>query len=249
MKKSYVLLSALGIIILGAVMVSAFYFSNRDTSQDRFSVVGSGTIYAKADIASLTVGLKTEVQKTAAKATKESTKTMNTIVSEVKDLGVEAKDIKTTNYRLNPVYNWTKDEGQQLIGYEVSQDVTLKVRDLEKIGDIIAKTTEKGANQIGNINFTIDDEYELKNDARALAITKAKEKAEMIALESGMKLGDITNVYENSYSYQPRTFDYSNAKMEMASSVMGAGMDESGPSIETGQNEVRVEVTLTYKIK
>ncbi|MFA6416914.1 MAG: SIMPL domain-containing protein [Patescibacteria group bacterium] len=247
MKKSQVFLATLGMIVVGAVIVGAFYFSNKVDAQDRFSVTGSGTVYAKADIASLTVGLKTEVKKTAAEATKNSTEKMNAIVAAVKNLGVEDKDIKTTDYQLSPVYNWTEKSGQTLVGYQVSQNVTLKIRDLEKIGDIIAKTTEQGANQVGNIGFTIDDEYDLKNQARTLAIEKAKEKAGMIANESGLKLGKLVGVYESSASYVPM-MDYSNVRLEMKS-VAGADTAISSPSIESGQNEVKVEVTLTYKIK
>jgi uncharacterized protein YggE len=246
MKKGNVFLAALGIIIVGAVIVGAFYFSNKTDAQDRFSVSGSGTVYAKADIASLTVGLKTEVKKTAAEATKDSTDKMNAIVLAVKNLGVEDKDVKTTDYQLNPVYNWTEKDGQKLVGYQVSQNITLKIRDLEKIGDLIAKTTEQGANQVGNIGFTIDDEYDLKNQARALAIEKAKEKAGIIAQESGLKLGKIVGVYENADSYVP-TMDYSNVKLQMNSTDAGAAV--SSPSIQSGQNEVKVDVTLTYKIK
>lgn len=248
MKKAHVFLSALGILVIGASFILAFYFNNQKNNDDRFSVVGSGTVYAKADIANITIGLKTETKKTAAEATKDSTDKMNDIVSAVKDLGVEEKDIKTTNYHLNPVYNWTEKNGQQLIGYEVSQNVTLKVRNLESIGDIIAGTTEKGANQIGGINFTIDDEYELRNEARGLAIEKAKEKAQMIADESGMELGKIKSVYENGY--QPvMDYAYSNAYKEVSAVEMDQAAGITAPSIESGQNEIRVEVTLIYEVK
>jgi hypothetical protein len=171
---------------------------------------------------------------------------MNEIMIEVNKLGIEEKDIKTSNYNLSPVYNYTNDRGQELIGYEVIQNISLKIRDLSKIGDVIAKTTEKGANQIGNINFTIDDEFELKNEARELAIEKAKEKAALISEQSGMELGDIKGVYESYNEYQP-VMAYSNAKLEMG---MGGVADAlAAPSIQAGQNEVRVEVTLTYEIK
>jgi len=246
MRKEHFILSLAGMIVLGAVVSLAFYFPNRLNNEDRFSVTGSGTVYAKADIANLTVGLKTEVRKTAAQVTKENSEKMNEIIAAVKELGVDEKDIKTTDYRLSPVYTWIEKEGQRLLGYEVSQNIALKIRDLDKISDIIAKTTEKGANQIGNINFTIDDEYELKNEARRLAIEKAKEKAEAIAKESGMKLGKIKSVHENSY--QP-IYDYSNAykEMRLESYDQAAGM--VAPSIEAGQNEVRVEITLIYEVK
>ena len=218
----------------------------KTNNQDRFSINGSGTVYAKSDIANIEVGLRTGTKKTAAEATKDSTTKMDDIIKELKKLNIDEKDIKTTNYNLNPVYNWTDKTGQQLVGYEVNQNLTLKIRDLSKIGDVIAKTTEKGANQIGNINFTIDDEYELKNQAREMAIQKAKEKAELIAKQSGMKLGEIKSVYENA-DYNPSPIMYTNAKMDMAAGAVNESL--SSPSIQSGQNEIKVDVTLVYEVK
>jgi len=245
MKKSHVFLITLGILAIAAVAIVAVIMADKVNNQDRFSVVGSGTVYAKADIANLQIGVRTGAKKTAAEATVDSTNKMNDIVAVIKGLGVEEKDIKTSDYNLSPVYNYTNDKGQVLVGYEVTQNLTLKIRDLSKIGDVIAKTTEKGANQVGNISFTIDDEYALKNQARELAIGKAKEKAVMIAQQSGMKLGEVKSVYENSDPVVSPIM-YSNAKMDSAASI-GGGI--ASPTIQSGQNEVKVEVTLTYEVK
>jgi uncharacterized protein YggE len=245
MKKAYTFLITLGILAIAGVSAFSVWSATKPNNLERFSVTGSGTVYAKADIANLSVGFKTTVKKTAAEATKENADKMNEIISAVKTLGVEAKDIKTTNYSLRPVYNWTEKEGQQLVGYEVSQNADIKIRDLDKIGDIIAQTTAKGANQVGDISFTIDDEYQLKNEARELAITKAKEKAEIIAKQTGMKLGKIKGVYESSVTPMP-VYDYTNARKEMLSADAG---NVSAPAIESGQNEIKVEVTLNYEIK
>jgi len=245
MKKSYVFLSTLGVLAVAAIVIVALVMANKTNNEDRFSVTGSGTVYAKADIANLEVGLKTGAKKTAAEATKESTVKMDDIIQELKKLNIDEKDIKTTGYNLSPVYNWTDKTGQQLVGYEVSQNLTLKIRDLSKIGDVIAKTTEKGANQMGNINFTIDDEYALKNQARELAIQKAKEKAVMIAQQSGMKLGAVKSVYENSNPVVSPMV-YSNAKLDMTA---GGAESLSSPSIQSGQNEIKVDVTLMYEVK
>jgi len=245
MKKGQIFLVALGILAIAGVAATAVVMANQQNNQDRFSVTGSGTVYAKADIANITVGLRTDVKKTAAEATKDSTEKMNAIITSIKDLGIEEKDVKTTDYSLNPVYNWIDGKGQVLQGYQVSQNVSVKVRDLDKIGEVIAKTTEQGANQIGNVSFTIDDEYELKNEAREMAIEKAKEKAEMMAEQAGMKLGAVKSVYESADVAYPVPM-YANAKLEMASDqAVGLG----APSIQTGQNEIRVEVTLVYEIK
>ncbi len=245
MKKSQVFLATLLILAIAAIVIVALALANKTNEQDRFSVMGSGTVYAKADIANIEVGLKTEAKKTAAEATTDNTNKMNEIVGEIKKLGIEDKDIKTSNYNLNPVYNYTSLKGQELIGYEVTQNLILKVRDLNKIGDVIAKTTGKGANQIGNINFTIDDEFALKNQARELAIQKAQEKAGLIAKQSGMKLGEIKGVYESSEPVPPIVYNYSNAKMDL--SAGGRGIES--PSIQSGQNEIKVDITLVYEVK
>jgi len=110
---------------------------------------------------------------------------------------------------------------------------------------VIAKTTEKGANQIGGVNFTIDDEFALKNQARELAIKKAQEKAIMIANQSGMKLGEVKGVFESSDSSYPVMSNYSNAKMELSSGASAI----STPSIQSGQNEIKVLVSLVYEVK
>ncbi len=245
MKKVYVYLATLIILAVAAIVIVALVMANKVNNQERFSVNGSGTVYAKADIANLEVGLKTGAKKTAAEATVESTNKMNDIISALKGLGIEDKDIKTSNYNLSPVYNYTQDKGQELIGYEVTQNLTLKIRDLSKIGDVISKTTEKGANQVGNVSFTIDDEFALKNQARELAIKKAQEKAELISKQSGLKLGELKGVYENADQAVPVMMNYTNAKMDSAS--IGGGI--ASPTISSGQNEIKVDVTLTYEVK
>lgn len=239
---------ALAVILILAVtgiVVTSLLVLKQKQTQDQFSVTGSATVYAKADIANIEVGLKTGTKKTATDASAEATNKMNKIMEAVKTLGIEEKDIKTSGYTLRPVYNWTEARGQYLVGYEVSQNVALKIRDLGKIGDVIARTTEQGANQIGDISFTIDDEYELKNQARELAIKKAEEKAVSITEQTGMKLGKIKNFFENFAV--PSPINYSNIRME----AKNDSYDEVllSPEIQPGQNEVKVDVTLVYEIK
>ncbi|MDD5397264.1 MAG: SIMPL domain-containing protein [Candidatus Moranbacteria bacterium] len=244
MQKINALLIGLVVVAVGAVLIVALVTAGKNKEQDRFLVLGSGIVNAKADIANINVGLKTGAKKTAAEATQEATLKMNNIIEALKNLKVDEKDIKTSDYNLNPVYNWTDGKGQELVGYEVAQTLTLKIRDLNNISEVIARTTEQGANQIGNISFTIDDEFALKNQARELAIEKAQEKAAMIAKQSGMKLGSIKNVVENENQDVRPVF--ANAKMDASAS---GNAPLPAPSIQTGQNEIRVDVTLTYEVK
>ena len=245
MKKSQVFLASLLIVAVAIVILGAFKFSNQQKTVDRFSVSGTGKVYAKADIANISLGFKTETKATAAEAATDSSNKMNAIIAAVKILGVDDKDIQTSNYSLNPVYNWTQDKGQQLTGYEVDQTLDLKIRDLTKIGDIIAKGTENGANQIGGISFTIDDETALKDQARALAIKNAEDKANLIAKQSGMKLGAVKDVQETQ-SNSGIVPMYATAKMDLAA---GSAAPVPAPTIATGQNEIQVDVNLVYEVK
>jgi uncharacterized protein YggE len=244
MKKGKFVLGLLLILATTAVSIVSVVMALKNNNQDRFSVAGSGTVYAKADIANIEIGLNTDTKKTAAEATVDSTNKMNAITAALTKLGVADKDMQTSNYTLSPVYNYTNAKGQELVGYQVTQTLTLKIRDLTKIGDIITNTTAQGANQVGNISFTIDDEFALKNQARELAISKAKENATLIATQSGMKLGEVKSVIENTD--QPITpIMYTNAKLDMTA----GGAQAVTPNIQTGQNEIKVDVTLVYEVK
>jgi uncharacterized protein YggE len=241
-KHYYVWFKLLALLCVTAIVIVSVVMALKSNEPDyQFSVSAVGKVFAKPDIANLSVGFQTEVKKSAAEAVKENTDKMNQVVEELKNLGIESSDIKTTTYSLNPVYDWTEKSGQTLRGYQVTQQVTIKIRDLDKIGEAIAKTTEKGANQIGNINFTIDDEDALKSQAREEAIVKAKEKAVKVAELAGIKLGKIVNVYENQVYYPTPTRYYGEVGM-------GGGGSEA-PAIEAGENEVVVEVNLIYEVK
>jgi hypothetical protein len=238
------IMHVLAILCITAIVIVGFVMLKKDNNMpNQFNVSGLGKVFAKPDIANLTIGVKTEVKATAAEAVKENTKKMNDIIGVLKDIGIEEKDIKTVNYSLNPSYDYSSSK-QRLIGYEVSQNVNIKIRDLDKIGETISKTTEKGANQIGNIDFTIDDENELKAEARDLAIEKAQAKAKDISKKTGMKLGKIINVYENQY-YAPQT-NYLSKDMAYG---IGGGAGIPAPEIQVGQNEVMVEVNVVWEVK
>jgi uncharacterized protein len=238
--KVLILLSVVAIVLVSVVMAL-----RRNDINYQFSVSATGKVTAVPDIASVTVGVYTEAKATAADAVKENTEVMNEIISSLKGIDIEKKDITTSNYALSPVYDWTDKEGKELLGYEVRQNITIKIRDLDNIGKTIQVTTEKGANQIGGVSFTIDDPEELQAEAVSIAIEKAKAKAEHLVDESGIKIGKIINIYQN----QPYGMDYrvNKAYSEVDAIGMDAGMIE--PSIEVGEQEVVVEVTLVYEVK
>ncbi len=215
--------------------------------RNSFTVSGKGRIFAKPDIAVLFLGLKTERQKTASDAVTENTKKMNEVYSKLKSNGVEEKDIKTTGYYLNPVYDYAREgsAGPDLLGYEVMQNVDVKIRDLSKVGVIIKAATDAGANQVGNISFTIDDPENLKAEARAEAIAMAQAKAKTMAKAADFELGDIMSIYENEVPVGPMPY-YDKA---VSIGGIGGGGSVPAPEIQAGQNEIVVEINVTYQIE
>ncbi|PIT90476.1 MAG: hypothetical protein COU22_01965, partial [Candidatus Komeilibacteria bacterium CG10_big_fil_rev_8_21_14_0_10_41_13] len=152
-KHLIVLLVVAGLIAMGIISLIRERIVNPYRYQISFTA--EGTAFIKPDIAQITLGVKTERQPKAVDAVKENTKMMNEIISVIKEQGVEEKDIKTTSYNLNPAYDYEPQSGRSVLrGYEIYQNVTVKIRDLDKIGAIIEASTGAGANQVGNINFT-----------------------------------------------------------------------------------------------
>ncbi len=212
------------------------------TLRDTIEVKGEGKIDVKPDIALITFSVIKE-SRSIAKAQEQNAQIASSIIKNLKDLGIKENDLKTTNYSIYPRYEYNRETGKRnLIGYEVRQNLEVKIRDFSEIGKIIQESTNLGANQIGGLNFTIDDQIKAKSDARAKAIVDAKLKAKILAKQLGIRLGDVISFYESG--------DYIPVYRTQA---MGGGdlKEESVmpmPEIEPGTNEIRVNVTLTYKI-
>jgi len=243
------------LIIVGIVLLVSFtVWVNVDIQNkvretgNTITVSDTGEVYAKPDLALTTFSVITE-EKTVAEALSKNTEKMNAIIDFVKGQGVEDKDLKTTSFNVYPRYEWREEKAEippypsgerVLVGYEVRQSLEVKIRDMEKIGTIIEGATEAGANQVGDLQFTIDKEDELKAQAREQAIEKAKTKAEELASQLGVNLIRIVDFSEGVTI--PR---YYGLEKEAA---MGLGGGET-PQIETGENKIEVTVTITYEIK
>jgi len=222
------------------------YIGQEIEAKNTITVSDKGEIYVKPDLALATFSVINEA-KTVTEAMTENTKKMNAVIDFIKGKGVEDKDLKTISFNIYPRYEWQKGEtcvppcpeGKRvLVGYEVRQSLEVKIRDMTKIGEIIEGATTAGANQVGDLQFTIDKQDELKKQAREEAIEKTKAKAKELAQQLGVKLVRITNFTESGVV--PIPYPY---YMEKA-----AGLGEA-PQIETGENKIEVNVSITYEIR
>lgn len=210
--------------------------------RDTISVSGTAKMSVKPDIARMNVGVLS-TGKTVAETQKQNTDKMNAITSAIKGFGVKDDDIQTSNYNIYPQYDWT--DGKQILrGYQVSQNLSIKIRDLEKIGDILAKAGELGSNQIGGISFEVDDTVALQKQARDKAIVDAKEKAQALAKSLGMQLGKVVSFSEDSGSYPTPMYYNSYEKVSMDS----AG-SAPAPDVQSGSLDVSKSVSITFELK
>ena len=152
----------LGILSWNAVKAHN-YIGVSDESKHSIAVSGEGEASAIPDIAKIQLGFSLE-RKTVAAAQAENTAKINEIIKKLKEeFKIEAKDMKTENYSINPRYDW-RDGRQILRGYEVSQSLSLKIRQLDDISLILDAAGAIGLNQIGNLSFEIDEPESLKSE-------------------------------------------------------------------------------------
>jgi uncharacterized protein YggE len=201
------------------------------------SVSGEGKVYTKPDIALVNLSVVSEGKKVADVQNENTSKT-NKVIKFLKESGVEEKDIKTTGYNLYPVYNY-EARTPQIVGYSITQTVEVKVRNLDKVGDILEGAVTNGANQISSLYFKVDKDEEFKEQARKLAIEDAKDKAEKLASQLGVKLIKISG-YNEGGGVSPI---YRDVKAEGYG--IGGG---ASPDIQIGESEIIIDVTLIYEI-
>ena len=232
-----------GVTVAGGEGELKFSLGNQ---QEGIWVNGTGTIYAKPDIAVLRLGI--EVQRsTLADAQADAQVAMDNVMEALKDQGVKEEDIQTQYFNIQHIQDWDKyydeREGEPvIIGYRVTNVVSAKIRDVEKAGEVIDAAAEAGGDltRIDGISFTVDDPSPYYKEAREEAVKYAKEKAEQLATAAGVKLGSPVYITENTYYPSP---NYISRDMAVAESAGGV----STP-ISAGELEITTTVQINYSI-
>lgn len=204
---------------------------------DTFNVSGEGKVAVAPDIALINVGVAAQAP-TVKAAQDQLNANTNKVSKAIKQLGIEEKDIQTSNYNIYPTYDYTSGS-QRITGYSANSTLSIKVREIDKGSSVIDAATANGANQVGGIVFEVDDRTKAENEARELAVSQAKEKAENAAKIAGFQLGRIVN-YAESFGDFPRPIP-----------LQAQGGEKAPPStsLEPGSNEITVTVTLSFEIR
>lgn len=239
------------ILVLAAVMMTAVACSPQAPIQGQqpvapvtgagtVTVVGQGEAFGAPDQAQVQVGVETFAP-TVAEATTQNQATVDAIMAALEAQGIAKDDIQTSNYSLwaEQIYGDKGPEG--IAGYRVSNQVNVKIRDINKVGDVLAAVTEAGANTIYGVSFTVSDPDALEEEARAAAMADARRRAEELAALGGAELGEIRVISE--IIGQP------------APIPLGAGGNyavaeaAAAPSISPGQLSYQAQVQVSFELK
>lgn len=215
------------------------------TPKNTISVSAEGKVKAVPDLATVDLGVISNAA-TAAEAQDQSSKKINAIIDFVKKQDISADDIATSQFNIYPQQDFR--EGRTVItGYMANQSITIKVRGVdkstEKLSRVLGGVTAAGANQINGVSLSFDDPDNLRQQAREMAIAKAKEKAQALAQTAGLRLGRVVNVSETTADF-PFPVPYA--------AGLGAGGDSArsvAPEIAPGNQDIIANMTVVFEVR
>lgn len=213
---------------------------------------GKGEVFAAPDLATVNLTIRenaADVKDAQSKVTAKET----AVLAFLDKSGIAKKDIKTESYNSYPKYDSVtpcysygmpcRQESPKIIGYETSEYISVKVRDLTKAGEIVKGIGAAGISEINGPDFTIENEDALKAQARKMAIEEAKTKAESLANDLGVRLVRIVNFSENG------NYPMYYGKGMMALDSVASPESAPAPALPTGENKITSNVTITYEIR
>lgn len=205
--------------------------------QRSITVSATGEIGADPDQARINTGVVSEAP-TARDALRANTEAMKKVIADMKARGVEAKDIQTSSFNVDAITAYGKDgQAPKITGYRVTNQVSVLVRDLAKLGDTLDALVTAGANQASGLEFVVSTEETLKDDARKIAMDNALRRAKLLASAGGADVGDVLQISEDVVHQGPRPF-----------AMARAAKAESVP-IEAGTSMLQARVTVTWALK
>lgn len=230
-----------GIVFLGSLIRNNFkayeFIGQAEKTERTITIEGTGEVAANTDIALVNMGMVTEGV-TVAVAQDEHTKGMEALHAKLDELGVAKADVQTTSYNIYPQYNYA-DGGRTLVGYEISCQVAIKIRDVANASKVLALAGEVGANNVGGLQFTVDDKEVYKTKARDMALKQVATKARALSESLGVQMTGIVAYHE----YE------AGAGMPVPHGAEFSFDGFGGPPLESGSQDVVLHVQVTFEIR
>jgi len=217
-------------IILGPVVHAA------EPEPATISVTGQGRVTAPPDMATISTGVVTEAERSE-DALNENNVVVSALMQTLDDNGVDDRDRQTSNFSVSPRYSRERNESgsPKIDGYRVSNQVTITVRDLGKLGGLLDALVKSGSNQLGSIAFGLSNQDALTDEARQLAVKSARKRAELYAKAAGRGVGEVLSISESAIA-APRPMMRNAMMMAEAADV----------PIAVGENEIKATVHMVF---
>jgi len=233
MKWAGLVLGACAICVVSSSDVAAVDASG---PQAQIVVTGEGTVTVAPDLAQVRGGVSTRAR-TVKEAADTNSRTMAAIIDKLVEAGIERKDIQTSEFSIQPVSASADSySAQKLVGFNVSNQVTAKIRTIEKVSDMLDRMIAAGANNVWNVEFLVADPSKALDEARRSAIADARRKAELYANAAGVALGPVVSVTEQGTTVP--------GPVRMRAEIA----PNAAPPIAAGEDTLRVSVSVGFAI-
>lgn len=203
------------------------------------SLSGHGEVRATPDLAYVTSGVVTQGA-TAAEALAANSKAMTDLFAALKESGIEDRDVQTSNFSVQPRYDFSNNQAPKMVGYDVSNNVTVTLRKVDTLGTLLDRMVQSGSNQISGISFDVSKPDDAMDEARKLATEDATRKAKVYAKAMGIELGNVMQVSEGSAAQPP---------MPMVRSTMMKADAAPPVPMAAGEQTLAVDVNVIWEIK
>ena len=201
------------------------------------AVVGSGKVTVIPDMATIQLGVLVE-KKSAKEAREAGAKAMTNVIAAIRALGIADVDITTATVSLGPVYDYTTTNTQKIRGYQLSNMVSVTVRDLDKVADVLDDSVTSGATAVNGITFDVADRTAAESKAREAAMADAKAKATTLSTAAGVSITGVASISESVSTPMWYGRDYAAV----------AGAAEAPTPVMPGSTDVTITVNVSYLI-
>ncbi|MGU3574424.1 SIMPL domain-containing protein [Brucellaceae bacterium C25G] len=250
--KFYLIASLSLTAVAGSALVSVFPASavaqenQMEKVATRITVTGEGEMNVAPDMALLNLSVLREAE-TARDALTQNNEAMDKVLSAMKEAGVEPRDLQTGGFNIQPRYIYPDDKNgltqPKISGYSVSNSLSVRVRDLSKLGTILDTSVTLGVNQGGDVTFVNDNPSATITEARKRAVADAIAKAKTLTDAAGVGLGEVLEI--NETSRRPMPVPMARGKMM----VMEAAAPADSVPMSAGENTYNISVTMTFSLK
>ena len=181
--------------VLFAIFAAAMALAPVRAAEKLVTVTGEATVAVAPDAAVIRIGV-TSQDKTAREASDANAKQMTAVLAAIKDTGIAERDIQTSRLSLQPQYDSSKSGNARLTGFQANNQVTVRIRDIDKLATVLDRAIAAGANEMSGIEFVVSEQSKMLDQARDDAIADARRKAELYAKAAGAKLGNVVSISE-----------------------------------------------------